>query len=104
LPDMNIQVPPNLNPRNYSKFIDCGINDWGGISPVTIDYVNPESPWPKIQEVIAITQQAGYVLRARLPIYPEYINEKPGFINENLRENIHVLSGSDGLVREDYLN
>jgi 7,8-didemethyl-8-hydroxy-5-deazariboflavin synthase len=104
LPDMNIQVPPNLNPHNYSKFIDCGINDWGGISPVTIDYVNPESPWPKIQEVIAITQQAGYVLRARLPIYPEYINEKPGFINENLRENIHVLSGSDGLVREDYLN
>jgi 7,8-didemethyl-8-hydroxy-5-deazariboflavin synthase len=104
LPDMNIQVPPNLNPRNYSKFIDCGINDWGGISPVTIDYVNPESPWPKIQEVIAITQQAGYVLRARLPIYPEYINEKRGFINENLRENIHVLSGSDGLVREDYLN
>jgi 7,8-didemethyl-8-hydroxy-5-deazariboflavin synthase len=104
LPDMNIQVPPNLNPRNYSKFIDCGINDWGGISPVTIDYVNPESPWPQIQEVTAITQQAGYALRARLPIYPEYINEKPGFINENLRENIHVLSGSDGLVREDYLN
>jgi 7,8-didemethyl-8-hydroxy-5-deazariboflavin synthase len=104
LPDMNIQVPPNLNPHNYSKFIDCGINDWGGISPVTIDYVNPESPWPQIQEVTAITQQAGYALRARLPIYPEYINEKPGFINENLRENIHVLSGSDGLVREDYLN
>jgi 7,8-didemethyl-8-hydroxy-5-deazariboflavin synthase len=104
LPDMNIQVPPNLNPNDYSKFIECGINDWGGISPVTKDYVNPESPWPKIQDILAITQQAGQVLRARLPIYPEYIIEKRGFINENLRENIHVLSGPDGLVREDYLN
>jgi 7,8-didemethyl-8-hydroxy-5-deazariboflavin synthase len=104
MPDMNIQVPPNLSPNCYSKFIDCGINDWGGISPVTIDHVNPESPWPKIQEIVAVTQQSGRALRARLPIYPEFINQKRGFIHGNLINHIHFLSGPDGLVREDYLN
>ncbi|HEY7110281.1 MAG TPA: 7,8-didemethyl-8-hydroxy-5-deazariboflavin synthase CofG [Nitrososphaeraceae archaeon] len=104
LPDMNIQVPPNLSPHDYSKFIDCGINDWGGISPVTIDYVNPESPWPGIRDVVAITERTGHLLRARLPIYPEYIHDKLGFVNESLRKSIQVLSGADGLVRQDYLN
>jgi 7,8-didemethyl-8-hydroxy-5-deazariboflavin synthase len=104
LPDMNIQVPPNLNLHDYSKFIYCGINDWGGISPVTLDYVNPESPWPRIRDIGAVTERAGHLLRARLPIYPDYILDKPGFVNESLRENIEVLSDTDGLVREDYLN
>jgi FO synthase len=93
-----------LSPHDYSKFIDCGINDWGGISPVTIDYVNPESPWPGIRDVVAITERTGHLLRARLPIYPEYIHDKLGFVNESLRKSIQVLSGADGLVRQDYLN
>ena len=51
MPHMNIQVPPNLSPNHYSTYIEAGINDWGGISPLTIDFVNPESPWPDIKEV-----------------------------------------------------
>ena len=71
---MNIQIPPNLNPNNFSIYIRAGINDWGGISPVTIDHVNPESPWPNVVTLKNVTQAEGYLLGARLPIYPEVHN------------------------------
>jgi 7,8-didemethyl-8-hydroxy-5-deazariboflavin synthase len=99
---MNIQVPPNLNPIHFGEFLNCGINDWGGISPVTVDYVNPESPWPKIEDLTAITENAGYRLRPRLPVYPEFIIEGSDFIDGNLWQYIRPLSGPDGLVREEY--
>lgn len=102
MPDMNIQVPPNLNPAIYGRYIDAGINDWGGISPVTIDHVNPEFPWPSIDSVRQATEGRGKMLRARLPVYPEYL--KGGFISERLQGNVRLLSDSSGLVREDYLN
>ena len=57
MPDMNIQVPPNLSPNNYGLYVDAGINDWGGISPLTIDHVNPESPWPDIKELTDVTKR-----------------------------------------------
>ena len=102
MPDMNIQVPPNLTPMTYGRYISAGINDWGGISPLTIDHVNPEMSWPLISELENVTQKAGRILRARLPVYPEYIQS--GFISEHLRSYTDIVTDTDGLVREDYLN
>ncbi len=102
MPDMNIQVPPNLNPGIYSRYIDAGINDWGGISPVTIDHVNPEFPWPSIDSVKSVTASRGKRLRARLPVYPEFI--KGGFISEGLEKYTSLFTDQSGLVREDYVH
>jgi FO synthase len=105
LPEMNIQVPPNLSPNIFGRYIDAGINDWGGISPITIDYVNPEYAWPSIQSVKYVTENKGYDLRARLPIYPEFLKRyNHEFISDKLRSYINMLVDSDGLVREDYIN
>jgi 7,8-didemethyl-8-hydroxy-5-deazariboflavin synthase len=102
MPDMNIQVPPNLNPAIYARYIDAGINDWGGISPVTIDHVNPEFPWPSIDEVMQVTESRSRKLRARLPVYPEFL--KDGFISEQLHDYVNLLSDGSGLVKEEYVN
>jgi 7,8-didemethyl-8-hydroxy-5-deazariboflavin synthase CofG subunit len=101
--EMNIQVPPNLNHDIFGRYINAGINDWGGISPVTIDHVNPEFPWPSIQSVQKVTEGRGRRLRARLPVYPEFL--KGGFItSELLLQQIRLIADSSGLVREDYVN
>ena len=68
---VNLQVPPNLS-EDYERYIGAGINDWGGVSPLTIDYVNPEAPWPQLAELERRTAEAGYELRPRTPVYPEY--------------------------------
>lgn len=102
MPGMNIQVPPNLNPAIYGRYVDAGINDWGGISPVTIDHVNPEFPWPSINEVRKVTEQRGKELRARLPVYPEFL--EGGFISERLHDYVNLLSDGSGLVKEEYVN
>jgi len=103
MPGMNVQVPPNLNPEAFGRYIDAGINDWGGISPVTIDHVNPEFPWPSIASVQKATEGRGRRLRARLPIYPEFL--KGGFItSERLLQRIGLIADSSGLVRVDYIN
>ena len=103
MPDMNIQIPPNLSPGYYSRYLDAGINDWGGISPVTIDHVNPEFSWPKIKELKNITESKNQKLRARLPVYPEFI-DKEGFISTELRNYIENFIDVDRLVKEEYLN
>lgn len=72
-PLANIQVPPNLTER-FEEYLDAGINDWGGVSPVTIDWVNPERPWPHLDELRGRTEAAGFRLRPRLPVYPEFID------------------------------
>jgi len=102
LPDMNIQVPPNLSPNIYSTYLDAGINDWGGISPLTIDYVNPEFAWPPIEQIASVCQSKGRKLRPRLPVYPEYV--KGGFISERLQTYVCLLSDGSGLVKEDYIS
>jgi FO synthase subunit 1 len=101
MPYMNIQVPPNLSPNLYSTYINAGINDWGGISPLTIDFVNPESPWPDIKDVKHATEKAGYRFRGRLAIYPEFLLSKREFIPKNLWNYITPLSDSSGLVKEE---
>ncbi len=103
MPGTNVQVPPNLNPDAFGRYIDAGINDWGGISPVTIDHVNPEFPWPSIESVQKVTEGRRRRLRARLPLYPEFL--KGGFItSERLLQQIGLIADSSGLVREDYIN
>lgn len=81
-PEVNLQVPPNLT-DDFGVYLDAGINDWGGVSPLTIDWVNPEAPWPHLERLRAVTESAGFELRPRLPVYPEFISEKwidPGLI------------------------
>lgn len=81
-PEINLQVPPNLTER-YEIYLDAGINDWGGVSPLTIDWVNPEAPWPHLQELQIRTEAKGFELVPRLPVYPEYMNDRwidPGLI------------------------
>ncbi len=73
---MNVQAPPNLSPNQIELFLDAGINDWGGISPLSKDYVNPEAPWPHIDALGKRCARAGYELRERLAIYPEYIDDE----------------------------
>ena len=75
-PAMNVQAPPNLSPRQIELFLSAGINDWGGISPLSKDYVNPEAPWPHIDSLGERCARAGFRLGERLAIYPEYINDE----------------------------
>lgn len=74
--EMNVQAPPNLSPREIELFLDAGINDWGGISPLSKDYVNPEAPWPHLEALARRCARAGFHLKQRLAIYPEFINEE----------------------------
>ena len=81
-PTMNVQVPPNLT-EHFEVYLDAGINDWGGVSPLTIDWVNPEQPWPHLDELAARTSAAGFHLAPRLPVYPEFISRRwidPGLL------------------------
>jgi 7,8-didemethyl-8-hydroxy-5-deazariboflavin synthase CofG subunit len=73
MPQMNLQAPPNLSDPHYPDLLDGGINDWGGVSPLTPDYINPEKPWPHIQELQRQTEAKGFRLRQRLPVYPEFV-------------------------------
>ncbi len=75
MPNMNIQAPPNLSDPHYADLLDGGINDWGGISPLTPDFINPEKPWPHLDELQKRTEEKGFELRPRLPVYPEFTNQ-----------------------------
>ena len=96
---MNIQAPPNLTPDGYELYLDAGINDWGGVSPLTPDFINPEAPWPALRLLQEKSAQAGFELKARLPIYPEYIRAE--FLAPSLIAYVEQLSGTDGLVRNN---
>jgi len=98
MPQMNIQIPPNLSPKSYQSFLQVGINDWGGISPLTPDFVNPEFSWPDINQVENNSKKAGFSLKCRFPIYPEFFS----FINKKLRDKIAVIENEEGYVKEGY--
>ena len=98
LPHVNIQAPPNLSAPYYEDLIDAGINDWGGISPLTPDFINPEKPWPHLEQLRLRAEAKGLELRQRLPVYPEYLQAavaRPGLLSEKLR----AAAAADGLVR-----
>jgi FO synthase len=99
-PAMNIQAPPNLSAATYPRLVAAGLNDWGGISPLTLDHINPEAPWPRIAELRRATAAAGYELRERLAIYPEYV-ARPEFLDERLRARVGACTDPDGCVRQE---
>ena len=100
-PTMNIQAPPNLSPGVYPRLIAAGINDWGGISPVTPDHVNPEAPWPAITELAERTAAAGKLLVHRLPIYPSYARDLATWSAPEIATQVRRLSDAEGLARDD---
>ncbi len=100
-PDMNIQVPPNLSFGDYPELLQAGINDWGGISPVTADHVNPEAPWPQIEALHQATREAGYALVERLAIYPAYAREPQRWLDAAVRAPMLAASDAEGFARSD---
>jgi len=97
---MNIQIPPNLTPDGYDVLLRTGINDWGGISPVTRDFINPEKAWPEVRRLRQVTEAAGLELRERLALYPEFVGRRDS-VPEALRARIRTLADTTGLVRPE---
>ena len=100
-PHMNIQVPPNLSYAAFPRLLDSGINDWGGISPVTADHVNPEAPWPDLVKLQSATEQAGMTLQQRLAIYPGYVANPSIWLDRSLATPVLRATDADGFARED---
>ena len=100
--EMNIQAPPNLARPYHSSahlaYLSAGINDWGGISPLTIDYVNPEAPWPHIAELNEHMAAEGFELKARFPVYPEYIFKDCGFLPGSLKDRLLAEADPQGYI------
>jgi FO synthase len=100
-PAMNIQAPPNLQPEALAQLIRAGINDWGGVSPVTPDHVNPEAPWPHLRDLELATERAGRTLAERLAIYPKYSAEPKKWLEPVLTKHVLRLQDTQGFARED---
>ena len=96
-PDRHLQAPPNLT-EDFARLLDAGIDDWGGVSPVTIDHVNPEAPWPDLDRLAAATRSRGFELAPRLPVYPEWISDR--WIDRGVMPAVLRASDSLGLARE----
>jgi 7,8-didemethyl-8-hydroxy-5-deazariboflavin synthase CofG subunit len=94
-PHMNVQAPPNLSYDDFPRLLEAGINDWGGISPVTKDFINPEAAWPQITRLKAETERRGFVLRERLAIYPEFLPQEK-FLSPSVRAKANLLSLNGG--------
>src|SRR5262249_60560515 len=92
-PPVSGQAPPTLRPGSQRPLIAAGLNDWGGISPLTPDYLNPEAPWPHVAALSATCRTAGYGLGQRLPIYPAYV-DRPGFLAPGLRARVVALAAA----------
>ncbi|MCU1257145.1 MAG: cofG [Bryobacterales bacterium] len=92
--EVNIQIPPNLTPDRYPELLRSGINDWGGISPVTLDHINPEKAWPALKTLKQVTEDAGFEFRERLSVYPEYVKSANG-------ASWAALTDEKGLIRRE---
>ncbi len=99
-PQMNVQAPPNLSYDDFPRLLDAGINDWGGISPVTKDFINPEAAWPQIARLQAETESRGFVLRERLALYPEFVS-RDEFLTPPVRARATLLSVEGGYAMSD---
>src|SRR6202521_1332510 len=97
-PQMNVQAPPNLSYNDFPRLLDAGINDWGGISPVTKDFINPEAAWPQISRLQSETESRGFTLRERLALYPEFIG-RDSFLSTRVRSRIDAIVDADGYPR-----
>jgi FO synthase len=99
--EMNIQAPPNLSPGVYQRLIDAGLNDWGGVSPVTPDHVNPEAPWPAIIDLAHHTAGSGKMLVSRLPVYPAYASAPTQWLAPEVAAQVRRMADAQGLARDD---
>jgi len=100
-PSISLQAPPNLaNHNSCGNYLDAGINDWGGVSPLTKDYVNPEAPWPALEELRSVTESKGFMLVPRLTVYQRFI-EAPGWLSKPVRPRVLELADSAGLARDE---
>ena len=95
---MNVQAPPNLSYDDFPRLLEAGINDWGGISPVTRDFINPEAAWPQIARLQFETESRGFALRERLAIYPEFVGRKE-FLSSPVRDRVGNLADKNGYAR-----
>jgi FO synthase len=96
-PQMNLQAPPNLSYANFPRLLEAGINDWGGISPVTKDFINPEAAWPQISKLRTETEAHGFTLRERLALYPEFVMSG-NFLSAGVRERAQHLADAEGFA------
>jgi FO synthase len=99
-PHLNVQAPPNLSDPHHARLLDAGINDWGGVSPVTPDHVNPEAPWPALDALAETTASRGLVLRERLCVYPEYALRPDPYLATRMRRPVAALLAGDGLAAQ----
>jgi 7,8-didemethyl-8-hydroxy-5-deazariboflavin synthase CofG subunit len=99
--DVNLQIPPNLTPDQYGYLLRSGINDWGGISPVTLDHINPEKAWPEVRKLREVTGQAGFELRERLSVYPGHLQKNRTLLAERYGERLAALTDGEYLVRRE---
>ncbi len=97
--DIHLQAPPNLS-DDLAPLLAAGIDDWGGVSPLTIDHVNPERPWPALDRLRAATEAAGFVLAPRLTVYPEYVQRPDEWLHPDVRTAVQVVSDLEGLARD----
>ena len=98
MPDMNIEAPPNLSSPYYEDLLDAGINDWGGISPLTPDFINPEKPWPHLEQLRSRTEAKGQRLQQRLPVYPEFVSSAMA-LSDLVADKLEAAVDRDGLAR-----
>ena len=98
---MSIQAPPNLSPGVLQQLVEAGINDWGGVSPVTPDFVNPEAPWPELELLAQETKTAGKVLQERLTVYPRYVNARNQWLDKKFQTPVLHMIDAAGLPRVD---
>jgi FO synthase len=97
-PRMRIQAPPNLIAGEFDLLLRAGIDDWGGVSPLTVDHVNPERPWPRLDELAKHTRTAGFELAERLPIYPEYVTRGEPWLDPRIAPHVAALADAAGLA------
>ncbi|HWP26716.1 MAG TPA: 5-amino-6-(D-ribitylamino)uracil--L-tyrosine 4-hydroxyphenyl transferase CofH [Xanthobacteraceae bacterium] len=98
--EANIQAPPNLSNEHFGRLLDAGINDWGGVSPVTPDHVNPEAPWPALTKLEQVTEGRGFHLVERLAIYPAYVNDPGRWLDRNMQSGVLRHADAQGFARE----
>jgi len=98
MPEMNIQAPPNLSDPHYADLLEAGINDWGGVSPLTPDFINPEKPWPHLNDLRLQTEAKGFELRQRLPVYPEFA-EQAAAHSDLLAQRLGAAADAEGYAQ-----
>ena len=99
--DVHVQAPPNLSPGVYQKLIGAGIDDWGGVSPVTPDHVNPEAPWPELDALARRTAEMGKILIARLPVYPDWVAQPDRWMAPRVATRVRQQADAEGWARDD---